>query len=407
MSLMGKLKNFSKIITIYLFILLITISMALLTAPFHLNLISRGYPGTLGHPWGDAWHYYYMSIFPFNSAIDAPFCYRILTPSIIYLLPLDPLIGYWLFTFICIFITALLFFHYLKLLGFKNFYALIGTIIFLVSVPNFYLFYYTIFVDPLQYLLFLIGCIILLNISRGKIKGTKEIILMMLILGIGILNKETIIFLIPIYAMITKGYKGYKIIKTIIISIPPTIIYLFLRSFIPYSGSTYENIWIGYHIAHWPNSVFGVLITFSLIWILVLPSIYKTHNLNNDSFLKYSSIMVPFFVFQIALASDVYRNVFLGFPIIIPVGLITLIKIENKIFSKNNHRNFPFHQDNLTYFISYIITFFQIIIPILYFLQWDVPIELHLEYLRIFYFGTIVIGFLFIIYLVLIYLYKK
>ena len=295
-------KNLKKNLIILLSFIIIIFIMVTITYPHHLYLFIQGFPGSEEMPWGDAWHYYSMAIsFPFNSTADAPFCYRILTPLILYIIPLDPKIGFFWFTLICTILTSFLFYYYLKQFNFNTYYTFIGTIIFIISVPNFYLLFYTMFVDPLNYFLFLFGCIVLLNIERGKIKGLFEIILMSSILAIGILNKETIIILILIYCMITKGHKGYRIVKSIIISIPPAIIYILLRSLIPYSGYTYEGIWIIHHIINWQNTIFNILIPFILLWILLIPSVYKSNfmTIKNCLFLKYSSLIIPIFLFQI------------------------------------------------------------------------------------------------------------
>ncbi|MHA1271036.1 MAG: hypothetical protein ACTSPY_14680 [Candidatus Helarchaeota archaeon] len=402
---MGKLRNKKRLIIRFCILIIIIIGMLLLTAPFHIDLLLRGYPGTELNPWGDAWHYYSMSINPFNSNVEKPFCFRILTPLIVYILPLDQLTGFWILTIICTGLTSFLFYNYLKEMSFKHFYSLLGTIFFTLSISNFYLFYYTIFVEPMQYLLFLTGCYIILLISKGKISGSKEIILVSLIISIGVFNKENILFLIPLYLISTKGYKGYKIVKTIIVSIPPLIFYVFLRSFIPNSGTTYEGLWIIYHLNHWTTSGFAIIVTFLLIWILIIPGIYKSNLINDkkSSFLKYSSLIIPFFIFQMALASDIYRNVFLGFPIIIPIGLSTITNLEDTFL------NFPLNSSkkNESHLISYIILFFQMAIPVFYFLQWDIPITLNLEFLRPFYFGLILIGYIFIIFLIIRFLYIK
>jgi hypothetical protein len=251
--MMGFFKK-KKTVIVFLILLASILIMVLLTYPQHLYLIAQGYPGTESCKWGDAWHYYSMALNPFNPKVDAPFCYRILTPLIIYLLPMDPILGYWWFTVICISITSFLVYYYLKRLKFNMLYCFFGTMVFLIAIPNLYLLFYTIFIDPLQYLIFIIGCLIILNIGENKLSGVKEITIFSIFLSVGILNKETIIFLIPLYGMVTRGNMGLKLTKSIICSIPCVIIYILLRNFIPFSGYSFEGIWIIYHLENWQNN---------------------------------------------------------------------------------------------------------------------------------------------------------
>jgi len=397
---MGKLKNIFFKIRYYLLLLLINLLLFIFTARFHLALIMEGYPGTISDPSGDAWYYYYMSISPFNPNIAAPFCYRILTPLIIYLLPINSITGYWIFTVICTVLTSFILFHFLKKLGFNNIYSYCGSMLFIISIANFFLFYFTIFVDPLLYLLFTLGCLIILYIDLEKIKGLKEVFLISLILTLGIMNKENIILLIPMYAMITKGHKGYKFVKTIVVSIPPIITFILLRRFIPSSAVSFEQLCIIFHLENWPKSLFAIIITFSLLWFPSLINIYRGKiNAKYNRFLKYSTLMIPVFALQIALATDIYRNVFLGFPIIIPAALGIVFSIEKSIFKFNNEGHK--HDSNLpgSNLLLWIILFFQASIAILYFLQWELVVNLYLEFMRPYYFGVIFIGILFSLYL--------
>ncbi|MBD3228917.1 MAG: hypothetical protein GF329_12080 [Candidatus Lokiarchaeota archaeon] len=405
MYLNKKLKNLLIILGFIVIVLLILF----ITYPHHIFLLSQGFPGTVSNPWGDAWHYYTMTIEPFNSIVDAPFCYRILTPLIVYLMPFDPIIGYWSLTVICTMLTSLLLYYYLKALEIKTYFAILGSILFLISVPNFYLFFYTIFVDPLQYLLFLLGCFLLLKINSSEIKGKKEILSIVLILSIGMLNKETIVFLIPLYLISARGNKLKKSLKTIGISIPPLIIYLLLRYLIPYSGYTFEGLWIEYHLLRFPNTIYDIYLPFLVSWFLVLPSFYKIgSNSEINSFLYKSSVMIPFFIFQIALASDIYRNVFIAFPIIIPLALNSLMKIERKFLHFSNYKK-PLEKSGVkpsSNFISNIFMFFQVFISVLNFLQWSVPANLNLDFMRIFYFGALLMEFFFFMYLIIRYFTK-
>lgn len=398
-----------KTLMVFLILMISILVMVILTYPQHVFLIAEGYPGTESCKWGDAWHYYSMALNPFNPKVDAPFCYRILTPLIIYLLPLDPIVGYWWFTVLCIGITTLLLYYYLKRLKFNMFYCFLGTMVFIIAIPNLYLMFYTIFVDPLQYLIFILGCLIILNIGENKLSGVKEIIIFTIFLSIGILNKETIIFLMPLYGMVTKGNIGLKLTKSIVCSIPCAIIYILLRTFIPFSGYSFEGIWIIHHFQNWQNTIFNIFLPFLLFLFLAIPGFYRKNknDESNKSFLKKFSLLMPFFILQIALASDFYRNIFLAFPLIIPLGVITIHKLENFYFSKGNIQKNHNNTNKNSHLISYIVLFFQIFIPIFYFLQWDVPINLNIEFLRIFYFGAIIIGYIFVCYILMLFYWRK
>src|SRR4030067_3482442 len=79
---------------------------------------------------GDAEEYFTMSYSPFEGN-SPPFMYRILTPLIVYLLPLNHLTGFIIINLISLFFTAVLLYYYLKKLDFRSKDSMIGVLFFL------------------------------------------------------------------------------------------------------------------------------------------------------------------------------------------------------------------------------------------------------------------------------------
>lgn len=139
-----------------------------------------------------------MSYTPFQSTV-APYMYRILTPILVYLLPLNHLMGFTLINLTGLFITAVLFYYYLKKLNFNNIFRYFGVLFFLSAPTVIYSMYDIALVDILSFLFFLLAFYAILS---------KNDILYLFTLVLGVLNKETISFTLPLYFICKKESDG-------------------------------------------------------------------------------------------------------------------------------------------------------------------------------------------------------
>jgi hypothetical protein len=272
-------------------------------------------------PLKDAANYSLMAKFPFSPEVSAPFCYRILTPFIAYCLPFDTFTSFFYLNLVFFSLTAVILYFFFKKLHFNRTYSFLGEFIFVVgSITNIYLIHNYIMVDHLNQFLFLIGCYILLNKSKSKDKDISLILLLML----GVLNKETILLLIPIYFIMVEDKLKNKIYRTLLVSAPAILIYFCLR-LIPCTG-TYEGSWLLFHLENLPSTFYNIFLAFGPFWILAFFNFE-----NKNRFLRRSYWIIPVFIAQIIFASNIYRLIFLAFPIIIPLGLIELKHYHQRI----------------------------------------------------------------------------
>ncbi|MHA1230972.1 MAG: hypothetical protein ACTSPQ_10030 [Candidatus Helarchaeota archaeon] len=330
-------------------------------------------------PIKDAYYYKLMSESPFDPSVSAPFCFRILTPLLAYLIPLDSFTSFYLINTIFFIATAVLFYYFLKNLGFNSLFSLIGEVIFTIgSVSNLYLIHNYIMVDQLNQFIFLLACYIIC--SKNRLNNNKWNMILMGLLIIGILNKETILLLAPIYIVLVSGKIYEKFYKTLIIFCPAILIFIILRLTIPYTG-TYEGIWIFFHMENLMSTIYNLFLTYSLFWMLAFYN-FKTE----IEFLNKTYWTIPIFIAQIFLASNIYRLIFLSFPIVIPLGLIELQRYK---------RSFG------NYLVIFVL-FCQISISICYILK----TYLEFDFLNIFYFPLIVISTL-VVTIISLYLYLK
>ncbi|MFW9988343.1 MAG: hypothetical protein ACFFC3_06790 [Candidatus Odinarchaeota archaeon] len=137
-------------------------------------------------------HYYYrlMAENPINSLnglIPDPFCYRILTPILAWLLPFELSINFQIVTYISLFLTGIFLYHILKL-RFDRILAITGiTLFYCFQYVTPYLFYNFWLPDALSYL-FIVLCFFAIEKSNIRLFSS--------FLCIGVLVKETVLFTI-------------------------------------------------------------------------------------------------------------------------------------------------------------------------------------------------------------------
>lgn len=253
-----------------------------------------------------------MSLNPFQR-VNAPYTYRVLTPLLVYVLPLSHWTGFTIINSSGIIATGVLMYYYLKKLKFSPLISFLGLILFLFAPATIYLFYNIALVDSLSFLLFLLAFYAIL---------IENDIIYVITLILGILNKETILLTLPVYFFYTLKNQGRTnaIKKTILMLAIASIIFISIRyyyGFTSHYSLTNAIDMIKFHINNQSMLFVSYFLTFSSLWLIALMNLNEVKN----DFLKISLITLPFIFLQMLLATDVYRVLAITFPIIIPISL--------------------------------------------------------------------------------------
>lgn len=298
-----------------LIILSILVTTVILSIYYLGNVFITGFAKVLSY---DSLIYYNMSYAPFQSTI-APYMYRILTPFLVYIFPFKHIISFTWINLTALFLTAVLLYYYLKKLKFNQFHSFTGVLIFLLSPTIIYSMYYISLIDFLSFLFFLLAFYAILC------KNDK---LYLVALIFGILNKETILFTIPLYFLFrlddNKLYEAFK--STVKMAVIPLMLFLGIRYYFGFTGYfsliTIKETLL--YITQAGTILVNPYLAFGTLWIISLYNIQFV----KSTFLKKSLYILPFIFLQVLIATDIFRALFIAFPIIIPIGLY-LFKIKN------------------------------------------------------------------------------
>lgn len=261
---------------------------------------------------GDALFYMEMARRPFT-VTAAPFCYRVLSPLIVWLLPLGVSPGFLILTFAGLAATAATLYVYLR-----EFYAhqraLFGVGLFLFSpcvtwnLQNPYL------VDPLSYFFIVLAFLLL---RREKWLGLT------LALAVGVLAKETVLFvLVFIAAVAIFKYRLRPLSRWAMIFICPCLVYAAVR-YAPllwgaappaYSYLSEHNLYIVWRkrdeLAKIVISTF--LYSFGVCWLLLPWALRRA-----ERFIQLSAVfLIPVFL-SVVIVTDWIRILAYAFPVVI------------------------------------------------------------------------------------------
>ncbi|PKL83485.1 MAG: hypothetical protein CVV24_04795 [Ignavibacteriae bacterium HGW-Ignavibacteriae-3] len=170
--------------------------------------------------------YIYMAENPFQYHL-APYCWRILNPLIVYLLPFGTTNDFFILTSLTLFFSSLMVYYLLRILKFETEYAITGLIIFLgmgwIIKYNIYDFWLT---DSLLNVF-----ILLLYLSLIR----KKDVALSLLLATGVLVKETVLFIAPLYYTFNteKLVSPKLILKNVFLVLPALSVFLVVRLAIP------------------------------------------------------------------------------------------------------------------------------------------------------------------------------
>lgn len=283
--------------------------------------------------------YLEMSYNPFK-AINAPFTYRVLTPLIVYLLPFEHLTGFIIVNIFFLFATSLLFFYYLRKSNFSFLVSIIGLFFFMLSPTTIFMMASICQVEVLMWFMLLLAFYAILC-NNDK--------LYVLALLIGVMNKETVLIIIPLYflnKLKSNGSLLHSIKSTIITALPALIAFMLIRLYFGLSG-TYNSIpyysiefvkfilkeYLQLGVADPYYQLFGIhsplcvpyfiYVTFGSLWLFML---FNLKHIDNN-FLKNSLYLIPFIFLQLIIGIDIRRILFIAFPIIIPIALYEFEKV--------------------------------------------------------------------------------
>jgi len=280
-------------------------------------------------PWpllGDARYYFAMAKDPFTLITPKGYTgwaygYRILTPLLVHVLPVDVDEGFKAITTISLLLTSLVLYNFLRsFFGFNAMEAILGQILFLTDIAVIYNIANFRLVDPLAYLFFIIGLYLIYASGNLLFAAT---------MAVAILNKETQIILAPVYYFVNRGNGlDYRcLLRTILLSVPAVGCFLALRVLIsgrieePSLGaSVYAdvlNLWQTQTL----RSIGLFIFTWSFLWLLALIGYLKYCRGEKSRRLIY---LLPLVLALLIPSVDISRMLTLAFPTIIVYSLYTI-----------------------------------------------------------------------------------
>ena len=332
-------KEFYLEFVIIMLIIVIYLSVIMLTTP---SLVPS-HPDFANPTWDHHW-YIEMANSPivvFKETINAPYCYRILMPFLIWLMPFDLTLNFQILTMSCLLSSGLILYIILKesyskilsLAGLTLFYSFNWTARFLIY--DFWL------VDSMAFL-FLLLCFLAIVKSN--------IMLYSVSLFLGVLSKEIMLFTIPVlliseYMKINErsNFKKCYVLRCLYAILPGIIIYIVIRIIIRQPNSGYISLFpfdlgeINRFILTLSNPVYYYFYTLSTWGIIctIFPLVNKKSILL--TWLKQYGVFIGLIYCQLLIAADNERILIAGF---FPVIFLTVSGIERVSIKKNINQSY-------------------------------------------------------------------
>jgi len=252
-------------------------------------------------PCKDCKNYFLMSEGRYDEVAPG-FRNRVLTPFLAGLLPFSPTINFFIFNFPVMVLASYLFYFFLRRLKYSMHLSLIGSFI-LIGSHTIISIGWT--VDALFFFFLILGFFAIL---------IKNDLLYFFSLLLGVLNKEIILLLIPLYLIMNKD-----IWKTFYLSIVPVLIeakLYFRPELMAHRSESAQRAFQAFFEYFFPHKINSVFVAFNLFWIMALLG-FK----NAPKFVKKSCLLLPIFFLMVPASLTPDRVVFMAFPIIIPLAL--------------------------------------------------------------------------------------
>lgn len=274
--------------------------------------------------WDDAIGYYNLALY-FKDLTEREVCSaRILTPFLTSILPFDIIKNFYIICFLSIYLITILFFYFLKELGFDRKLSFIGGIFYIFSFGVKVSFTNPLYIDALSHFFIMAGIYFLKK---------KNNILYSLCLILGLLNKEVTLFLLPSYYFVNRRNSFDLKIFAKFIGLSIFLFGIFFSLNVIYRGSLSGYLFSYLNIEHlrdvWLHHLYiGALIdiysSFGLLWLLAIFSIKKI------DFIRKNFVYGILVIFQLIFAHDEGRLLSYLFPLVIPLSLKTLEKFDTK-----------------------------------------------------------------------------
>jgi hypothetical protein len=176
---------------------------------------------------GDRHAYIYMAEHDYFSFHLAPYCWRIFVPFLVRFIGGDIEANFFAISYLCLLFSGVLFYYFLKSWNFSKWYSFIGLLLYLANP-------YTIKYLSFDFWLVDSAAFIILIASMYCIRRKNDVVLSFLLI-IGVLIKESILFLIPLYYTLNSAtlFDKRMIKKTLFISIAPLTVFFGIRCVIP------------------------------------------------------------------------------------------------------------------------------------------------------------------------------
>ena len=260
-----------------------------------------------------------------NTRLEGPFVYRPLVPFLASFLPFDALTSINIINLIVLLLTLIPLIKMLQLLKLKSNYVFIGGLLFVYSFP---LFYYgsSGYIDSV-----LIGFIMM----AVFLMLSNKIILFFAVFTLGIGVKETIVILIPVFAIYLFFQSNFSLKKNISLLLLLILVYsicmILLRNITPES-ETY--IWLPSlevltdNLAR-PKTYLSILLAFGIPGIGALLYIYvilRKHSLISQQPALVTGLIVSMLIsfFSLFAAYADGRHIWTSYPFSIPLALLFL-----------------------------------------------------------------------------------
>ena len=275
-------------------------------------------------PKDDAEKYYRMSYDVFEK-VGGNQQGRILVPFLVYLLPIDHYAGFAAVNLASLFLLGILFYYYIKKLNFGRMEAFAGVLLLILSPTMIYTIRNICLVDIPSFLFILIAFYAML------IKNEK---LYLIVLILGVLNKETILLTLPVYFLYklssSNAIAAFK--STAMVAIPAMILFAAMKIFLQPTpvpaGLVIKAVFAYYKSVGLLYLMSQTYMPFGSLWLLNVANLKQIDN----TFLKVGIYVMLFVVIietTLLGGTDVFRIIFILFPVIIPVSLYSF-KIKYK-----------------------------------------------------------------------------
>lgn len=246
-----------------------------------------------------------------------PHGYRLLTPLLVHLLPVDPLVGFSIVTLVSLVLTIPLLQRYLRAFGLTRTGAALGISLFLCSGGIVIALQNPLLVDPLTWLFLVLALLGVVMHNPG---------LFAVSVAVGTLNKETMLFVLPLWYTETahKSADWWALRRTALLALPAVTAFLVPRLMWGGAGlvETYFT-WEGlarvwqHHLN--PYISFEVFGCFGLVWWLAFTRWREGYQLLRGMWL-FEMLVVG----QLAFATDEARLLAYLFPVLIPRAAMAL-----------------------------------------------------------------------------------